>query len=108
MRTMLLLAVVSICGCSTMRTVAPDDLQATLSRLQSGDSIAVRTANTWHEDLTLLGVIDGSIRAEDRSGERLTIARSEVTEIQVRTHAPGKAAGLGFLIFIVTNIGFCC
>ena len=99
MRTILLLAVVSMCGCTTMRTVASGDLQAALDRLQSGDPIAVRTVDTWHKNLAVAGVTDTSILAENPSGERVTFARSEVAEIQVRTRAPGKTAGLVAIVF---------
>lgn len=100
MRKILLLAVVSMCGCTTMHTVAPGSLQAVLERLRTGDPIAVRAADTWHENLTLVGVTDASIEAENSSGERVRFARSEITEIRVRVRAPAKTAGLAAGIFL--------
>jgi hypothetical protein len=103
MRTILLLMLAHICGCTTMRTV---DLGDALESLQIGDSIAVRTADTWHENLSLVSVTATSIQARNRSGELLTFAHSQIAEIRVSARAPGKAAALGFLIFVVTNSGF--
>jgi hypothetical protein len=97
---MLLLAVLLSGGCSTMRTVAPGDLQAALGRLQAGDSIAVRAADTWHENLTVAGVTDANIQAKNiSSGEPVTFGRADVAEIKVRIRAPGKTVGLAAGIF---------
>ena len=96
---MLLLAVISICGCTTMLTVAPGDLQSILDSFQAGDQIAVRVADTWQENLNVVGVTDSSIQAENAGGDRLTVARSEIAGIRVRVSAPGKTAGLAVGIF---------
>jgi hypothetical protein len=93
-RTILMLAVISMCGCTTMRTVAPPDLQAVLDRLQPGDRVAVRTADGWHEDLTVASVTDSDIQAENPDGERVTFARQEVGDIRVRVRAPGRTVAL--------------
>lgn len=94
LRVILLLAPILVCGCTTMRTVAPGELQATLDSLQKGDHIAVRTADRWHENLIVYGVTDSSIQADNPGGERVTFDRLEVAEIRVRVSAPGKTAGL--------------
>jgi hypothetical protein len=103
----LLLAVVSTFGCTTMRVVAPADLQASLGKLQPQDRIAVRTANAWQADLTVAGVSDASIEVETRSGEHVTFAKVEIAELQVRTRAPGKAAALAAGIYILGVISLC-
>jgi len=82
-----------------MRVVAPGDVQAELDGLRTGDRIAVRDADAWHEDLTVVRVSRSSIEAANGRAEPLTFARSEIAEIKVRVSAPGKTAGLAAGIF---------
>jgi hypothetical protein len=103
----LLLTVVSMCGCTTMRVVAPADLQASLGRLHAGDRIAVRTADAWQENLRVAGVSDANIQAETRSGEHVTFAKDEIAELQVRKRAPGKTAALAAGIYIFGVLSLC-
>jgi preprotein translocase subunit YajC len=99
LRTIFLLAVVWISGCTTMRTMASGDLQTALDSLRAGDQVAIRSADTWQENLTVESVTDSSIRVEDARGERVTFDRSEIVEIKVRVSAPGKTAALAAGIF---------
>ena len=103
----LLLAVVLTCGCTTMRVVAPADLQASLGKLQPRDRIAVRTTHGWQKDLTVTGVSDANIEVRTRSGEHVPFAKVEITELQVRTHALGKTAALAAGIYIFGVISLC-
>ena len=109
MRTILvlLLAAVSTGGCTTLRAVAPGDLQAALGRLKTGDSISVRTADTWHEKVTVVSVSDASIQAQSPSGERVTFAKAEIAEMQVRTRAPGRTAALAAGIYVLGLSALC-
>jgi len=100
LRKILLLTVISMCGCTTLRIVAPGDVQAELDRLQTGDRIAVRDADAWQEDLTVVRVTGSSMQVDNARGEQLTFVRSEITEIKVRVSAPGKTAGLAAGIFL--------
>ena len=91
---MLLWVAVLLCGCTTMRPVAPVDLTAVLRGLETGDKVAVRTADAWHEKLTVTGVTDAGFQAESASGERFTFARADVQALRTRVRAPGRTAGL--------------
>ncbi len=91
---MLLWVAALLCGCTTMRPVAPLDLTAALSGLEAGDEVAVRVAGAWHEDLTVTGVTDAGFQAESGKGERFTFARADVQELRTRVHAPGRTVGL--------------
>jgi len=83
-----------------MRIVAPGDVQTELDGLKAGDRIAVRDADAWQEDLTVVRVTGSSIQADNARGAHLTFARSEIAEIKVRVGAPGKTAGLAAGIFL--------
>jgi len=96
-----------MCGCTTMRVVAPADLQTELGKLEPGDSVAVRAADTWHENLTVAGVSDVSIQAETPSGERVTFPKLEIAELQVRTRAPGKTAALAAGVYFLSLYALC-
>jgi hypothetical protein len=97
--TISLLLVISMCGCTTIRTVGPNDLQAALDSLRTGDQIAVRTGDNWQEDLTVSSVTDSSVQAKNPDGEGISFARTEVEGIRVRVGAPGKTAALAAGIF---------
>jgi len=106
LRAILLLAPILTCGCTTMRTVAPGELQAALDSLQKGDHVAVRIADRWHENLIVHSVTDSSVQAENPGGERVTFDRLEVAEVRVRVSAPGKTAGLAVgILFGVLGSG---
>jgi len=98
-KTVLLLVVTTLSGCTTTRTISSYDLPAALQALQIGDRIAVLTADTWQEDLTVVGVADSGIDAETIWGERLTFPISQIAGIRVRASAPGKTASLAAGIF---------
>jgi hypothetical protein len=91
--------VISMCSCTTIRTVAPRDLEAAFDSLQIGAHIDVNIAAAWRENLAVVGVTDSSILAENADGERLTLARSEIAGLRIQSRAPGKTAGIAAGIF---------
>ena len=100
LRTISLLLVISMCGCTTIRTVAANDLQAAFESLRIGDQIAVQIGDNWHEDLTVSSVTDSRVQAKKPDGEGISFARSEVEGIRVRVGAPGKTLALAAGIFV--------
>lgn len=101
----LLLIVLCVYGCSTLRPVEPGAVAAVLHELRVDDRIAVRTADGWHEDLTVVAVTETGFEADAPGLARASYRRDDVLELQVRRGAPGKtaalAAGLFYGIFAV-------
>ena len=56
MRFMLLAAVCSVLGCTTMTTVAPGETPTVVDKLEKGERISVHTAAGWQEDLRIVDV----------------------------------------------------
>lgn len=106
MRLLWPIAVLAMCGCTTMATVAPGDMPAVIDKLQTGDHVALRTSEGWHEGLRIVGVDASSIRVQSR-GESTAFARADVTAIQVRRVAPGKTAALAAGIFVLGQTALC-
>ena len=89
----LLLVVFCLYGCTSLRPVEPGAVSAVIAELRVGDRIAVRTADGWHDKLTVTAVTDTEFEAA-AGGAPLTIRREEVLEINVPRDAPAKTAGL--------------
>ena len=89
----LLLAVFCLYGCTSLRPVEPGAVSAVIAELQVGDRISVRTADGWHEKLTVTALTDTELEAA-AGGAPLTIRRADVLEMKVARDAPGKTAGL--------------
>ncbi|HLF10156.1 MAG TPA: hypothetical protein VJA26_02990 [Gammaproteobacteria bacterium] len=85
----LLLAVILLCGCTTMRPVELGAIAAVLAELKTGDRVSVRTSERLRENLEVLSVTTDGFQAAD-DGEVLTVARSDVLELQIPRAAPGK------------------
>jgi hypothetical protein len=64
-------------------------------------------ADAWQKDLTVAGVSDASIQAQTRSDERVTFAKGEIADLQVRTRAPGRTAALAAGIYMFGMISLC-
>ncbi len=89
----LLLAVLCLYGCTTLRPVEPGALAAVLAETEVGDRISVRIADGWHEGLTVTASTDTEIEAEV-DGASVTIRRDDVVEMKVERDALGKTVGL--------------
>ena len=104
----LLLAVFSLFGCTSLRPVEPGAVSAVIAELQVGDRISVRTANGWHEKLTVTALTDTELEAA-AGGAPLAIRRDDVLEMSVQRDALGKtvglAIGIGYAILGVLLIG---
>lgn len=106
MRFMLLAAVCSVLGCTTMTTVAPSEMPAVVDKLEKGERISVHTAAGWQEDLRIIDIDAANIRTERRH-ELIVFARTDILEIQVPRTAPGKTAALAAGIYFGALIGLC-
>ena len=106
MRLILLAAVCSVLGCTTITTVAPSETSAAVDKLEKGDHISVRTAAGWQEHLRIVDVNAASVRAERRR-ELIVFARTDILEIHLSRTAPGKTAALAAGIYLGALIGLC-
>jgi hypothetical protein len=102
----LLLTVLCVYGCTTMRPVEPGAVPAVLHELRVDDRISVRTADGWHENLTVVAVTETGFEADAPHVARATYRRDEVLELQVRRGAPGKAAALAAGIYFAIARAF--
>ena len=101
----LVLFVLGVYGCSTLRPVEPGAVAAALHELRVDDEIAVRTADGWHEDLTVVAVTDTGFEADEPGRARATYRRDDVLELQVRHGAPGKTAAFAAGLFYGISVG---
>jgi hypothetical protein len=106
MKFILLAAACFMLGCTTMATVAPGAMTAAIDELKKGERISVRTDAGWHEDLRVVEIDAGKVRAGHRR-EPIVFARPDILEIRVSRGAPGKTAALAAAIFFGGQLALC-
>lgn len=107
MRMIALLMTLALSGCATVRNVDTGDASVARAALQEGDKITLTTLDGQQYHLTVQSLSVHEIRGENPDGASLTIAFSEITQLQVREPRPGRTAALvggavgGFALFYV-------
>jgi hypothetical protein len=86
-------------GCTTMQQVEPQAVPAALARLEVGDRVSVRTADSWQE-FSVVAAGDSSVRLEGRDGKSLALGREDRPEIRLRKRAPGRTIALALGLYL--------
>ena len=83
-------AVISAPGCTTTRTIDFQGKSSTTGELKSGDTVKVTLTDGTECDLTFVDQMPGHIIGTDRNGVEHTIARQDISVLQVRSASTGR------------------
>lgn len=83
-------ALISAPGCTTTRTIDPQSQPSTMGELQSGNTVKVTLTDGTVLDMTFVEQTPEHIIGTDRNGVERTIARQDVSVLQVRSTSTGK------------------
>lgn len=82
----------SVAGCSTLVVVDTSTASSIQEALEAGDRIMLTTDDGDFFGLTIIGLTDDSIQAQDEDGQSVEIAYEDVARVSMRQRQPGRTA----------------
>src|SRR5262245_56055846 len=106
------LATCAMLGCTSLRSVTSNELDAEIAKLEPGDRVSVLTPRGWHDDMIVVTATAAELELKSRSDERVTVMRADLWELKVSMPSSAKTGALagaiagGVLLAIMLGDGW--
>jgi hypothetical protein len=107
-RWSVVLGVVVLAGCTTLRPIEYSDPPALANRLSDGMKVFVSTTDGEREKLRVTAIGSDYFEGTTPNGQTVRVAIDEIRRIDRRAFAPGKTAALGAglaMVYVFAVVG---